>query len=198
MTHENQSLSSPDSREIQRFPLSLVILLSVLTISLFLNTYFFRQVRALRSDTKAFEQERKEHVGEVLRPFQLESLNHSHISVVWSSTPATILYYFSPDCVWCRRNTPQINALYKRFGGHDQFIAMSQSDVRLTDFIQRTGLRIPIIGYGIPRSLSMRLGLLETPDTFLINRHGKVIAEWGGAYMGTTPSRIAESLASSH
>ncbi|MEP7340710.1 MAG: TlpA disulfide reductase family protein [Acidobacteriota bacterium] len=98
----------------------------------------------------------------------------------------TVLYIFSPTCVWCDRNLDNVRALKGKIEQSHKFIGISLSSAGLNDYMNSHQLDFPI--YKQPSQEAIKqLGLGSTPQTIVISPQGKVLKNWVGAYGSSKP-----------
>lgn len=103
----------------------------------------------------------------------------------------TVIYVFSPSCVWCARNTKNINALASRKAEAFHFISLSLSEVGLMDYLNSHHLDFAIYKDIASESLQM-LGLGATPQTIVVSRDGRILKNWIGAFGPESQPEIEE------
>ena len=100
-----------------------------------------------------------------------------------AASPDTILYAISPTCVWCERNTANVQALAKGLAGQYRVIGLflgSQGDPKA--YADSHSLSFPLYSELSEQSMmAYRLG--GTPQTIVVKR-GQIVANWVGAYTG--------------
>jgi thioredoxin-related protein len=93
----------------------------------------------------------------------------------------TVLYIFSPACVWCNRNLENIKTLAHERGNSYRFIGLSLSDDKLKEFVEARQLNFPVYKNLSPESARL-LGIEGTPQTIIVSHEGKVLKNWAGAF----------------
>lgn len=179
MQADNSSLYSTGSRDI--------VLLTILALSLTLNVLLGWKVQSLST-----------YIESKSRPNKvIEGVNISAIAAVGIDGEAkaiacnagdqpTILYVFSPLCVWCDRNLDNVKALKSKVEQSHRFIGISLSSDGLIEYANLHQLNFPI--YKQPSQETIKqLGLGSTPQTIVISPQGKVLKSWSGAYGSSKP-----------
>lgn len=98
----------------------------------------------------------------------------------------TVLYVFSPTCVWCARNLNNIRALVRLRSADFRFVglSLSQSD-KLGAHLRQSSPGMESIAIpDVAEATQLRLG--ATPETIVIGSNGTVQKNWIGAYSGAT------------
>jgi hypothetical protein len=91
----------------------------------------------------------------------------------------TILYYFSPTCVWCVRDWPVIIALEHQVRSRFRFVAISTArsgnDPRVP-----ASIRAAI--HGVEERDRRLLGFTGTPSMVVVSPEGRIQRAWVGAF----------------
>ncbi len=135
---------------------------------------------------------RRPHVGigAHLPPVELTDLSGRRVTLEFTTTALpTIVYWYSPDCVWCRRNAANIKALARAAEGRYRFIGISKSDRGLREYLAASEYSFPtyIDPTGHARDA---YGLGGTPMTLLISHEGTLSHIWNGAYDGKRATEL--------
>jgi peroxiredoxin len=130
-------------------------------------------------------------VGQAAPEITAVDLRKHNVAIRWSTMKqGTIVYLFSPTCVWCRRNEPAIDALVRSARAQDlDVIGLSNTAVGLPVYTTRRHLDYPV--YSTTSRAFVERG---TPTTFLLSSAGVVKAVWQGAYRPKVKSSIEEKL----
>jgi hypothetical protein len=104
----------------------------------------------------------------------------------------TLIYIFSPTCIWCKRNLPNIRALASQLKPPYRVLGMVQSTTGLKDYLSANHLPFNIVVDDDPYDLST-LDAQGTPQTILV-ADGKVIHNWSGAYQAAVRDSIQSTL----
>jgi peroxiredoxin len=106
----------------------------------------------------------------------------------------TVLYVFTPQCVWCTKNLAGLKALEAEAkGGRIRLIGLALDRKNLAEYVNANGLEFPIVMEPtIQTSRDYSLG--ATPMTFLVGSGGLVEAVWQGAYSQATCDDIEKHL----
>jgi peroxiredoxin len=105
------------------------------------------------------------------------------------SDKPTVLYVFSPSCVWCERNTQNINLIADLKRESFRFIGLSLSDDGLQDYVGSHHFNFPVYAGVTPESAQM-LGLGSTPQTIVISPDGRIQQNWVGAYASSIRPQV--------
>jgi peroxiredoxin len=160
----------------------LIIIMSVLlALSGVVNILLARELSSLKL---ALQSKRELSVGDSVQSIIAHSLDGTPATIeVSDHTLPTVLYVFSPQCIWCTRNSDNIKAIENSLNGKYRFIGLSMSAVSLEEYITSSNLSFPVYKEPDRRSIAdFRLG--GTPQTLVISPDGKVVKSWHGAYSG--------------
>lgn len=177
MKDDNRSLHLAGSRDI--------FLLAILALSLSLNVLLGWKVQSLGSRFQTPHDKIIE--GLTITAITAAGIDGKEKTIAFDiDGKPTVLYVFSPTCVWCERNLNNIKALENGVGHSYRFIGLSLSDKGLDEYVNSHQLSLPI--YKQPSQESMRLlGLGSTPQTVVISPQGTVLKSWVGAYGSSMP-----------
>jgi hypothetical protein len=119
-----------------------------------------------------------------------EDLKGAQVEINWGSDARpTIVYIFSPSCVWCTRNIPNIRALDQSQSGAYRLIGISLSRDGLNKYVTDNSLQFPV--YTNVRDPNGRpFAAKSTPETITVSPAGKITDVWRGAYDSRLQKRI--------
>ncbi|WP_158823101.1 TlpA disulfide reductase family protein [Granulicella sp. S156] len=105
----------------------------------------------------------------------------------------TVLYVFTPQCGWCKRNLPDLHALADQAGNKYRLIGLSLTDRDLKQYIDSQHLDFPVYTHLSSATMSTyQLG--GTPATIVISPQGKILNSWVGVYGDDIKGKIESSL----
>jgi peroxiredoxin len=102
----------------------------------------------------------------------------------FDSSRPTVLYAFSPSCVWCRRNAEKFNSLAAQASGRYRFVGLALNGRGLQKFVTEHGLKVPVY-----EALDAP-GFSSTPQTVVVSPEGGIMATWSGAFLGATKTEV--------
>jgi len=162
--------------------LSLAVMLA---LSLGLNVYLARRVdfrrpapfNALRENAK------------LPAAISLLDADGKSAELSFSAYPSTVIYVFSPECPWCRRNEANIRALVAAAGARYRMIGISTVNTNLKSYIAEGHTPFPVYVMKSPDQMR-QLGLAGTPETLVVGADGRVEKVWTGAYLTPTRAQV--------
>lgn len=164
----------------------MVLLLASLALNIFLGVKTQRLGYRLE-EQKSFG---KIPVGAAVAPLHVFNVTDQQETINFGdSGKPTVVYVFSPSCVWCERNTESLKTLVGLKSDSFRFLAVSLMDTSLAKYSERHRLGIPVY-----KNLSLDnirdLRLKSTPQTLVISPEGRVLQNWIGAYLGETRKEV--------
>jgi peroxiredoxin len=103
----------------------------------------------------------------------------------------TILYVFTPTCIWCKRNFN--NMMVLRHGVQNQYaffgISLTQDGTR--EYVAQHAIDYPVIS-DIPEATKVIYRMGGTPATIVVSADRKVLQAWTGAYSGPLKKEIEQ------
>jgi hypothetical protein len=161
-------------------------LLALLAVSLAGNVYQYRRPPATASAAAPVSV-----VGTPVVSVRGHAIDGKPVSRSMDSP--TILYAFSPDCVWCDRNLDNVRALTRQLKGRYTFVALALKDDGLTAYLKAHDLDWDVVRRIETDDLKL-LGIVGTPQTIVIGNGGIVEHAWSGAWGPEDERRIESAL----
>jgi protein-disulfide isomerase-like protein with CxxC motif len=109
------------------------------------------------------------------------------------ATLPTVLYVFTPQCGWCKKNLPNLHALIDASGSRYLLVGISLTSQDLKEYLIKEKLSIPVYA-DIKPDVRSAYQLGGTPETIVISRDNKVMRVWRGAYEGALKQEIENFL----
>jgi peroxiredoxin len=161
-----------------------------LVMSVTLNVLMAHRIRTTDSVREAAFADRLLKVGTTVPAITAKRVNGGSevISYQVTSEP-TVLYVFTPTCIWCARNLSNLKTLLENDSDHFRFIALSLSDEGVAPYVAKNGLAIPVYS-GLSPETKKTYKLGGTPQTIVISPEGRILQNWVGAYVGTQKSQV--------
>jgi peroxiredoxin len=122
-----------------------------------------------------------------------EEIGGAKVIIDWASdTRPTLLYVFSPSCVWCQRNFGNFDTLTRARKSDFRVIGLSVSSEGLRKYVEEHNIDYAV--YTNPDPVRNRDFMSVTPTTFVIFPEGTIKEVWRGAYVGKTKGEIEAKL----
>jgi len=129
-------------------------------------------------------------VGKRVPALAAAELSGRRSLIEWASdSRPTVLYVFSPSCVWCLKNLANVTALWA--GCHDRyrFVALSPTSTGLAEYVAEHALPFQVYSNPVGRG-GQAFAVSGTPTTMVISNDGEVERLWVGAYTGQSQDEI--------
>ncbi|MFT4114905.1 TlpA family protein disulfide reductase [Silvibacterium sp.] len=110
-----------------------------------------------------------------------------------SSSVPTVLYVFTPQCMWCKRNLPDLHALANQAGGKYRVIGISLTDRDLKQYIATQHLDFPVYTH-LDSDTMAKYQMGGTPATIVVSPDGKIVNSWVGVYGDNIKNKIESTL----
>lgn len=169
----------------------LILLLLFMVIA---NVALLRKVSSQEATILALKGGLSLKVGDHVPPIQgarptgeLATLDYSQ------SQMPIVLYVFTPQCPWCKKNIDNLHALAANSGKAYRLIGIALNDKDLIPYIQKEDLGFPVFTH-LDANTIRSYHFSETPDTIVISTKGQVLKIWRGAYQANTKEDIAKYL----
>jgi hypothetical protein len=110
------------------------------------------------------------------------------VSITYPGARPVLLYYFSPDCGWCRRNWDNIGLLANSLQGRFRLVALSTTPRVAEEVRSRLSGFEVVWNFSQDVRSAYRLG--GTPMTVVVGTDGRVLKAWNGAFQGRLEREI--------
>ncbi len=173
-----------------------------LTASGTLNVLLARRVRALGQAVTAaaaggVTRAAPLAVGAVVPPITATGLDGARTTIAYDPKQdgrLTVLYVFTPQCVWCARNLANLKALLTaKQGAPDvRFVGLSLAPDSVGAYVAQQGLTplLPVVVTRLSAATMSAYHLGGTPQTVVISPEGRVVKNWSGAWTQKTQAEI--------
>jgi len=167
-----------------------VIALSfILCVSAGMNVYFLEKLQRSVAAIPFGVQESAD-----LSVVMLQDVDGSKVNMRLNDGRESILYVFSPACIYCQKNLMNIKALADNTGKSYRFIGLSNTKQNLASYVSDTKLPFPV--YVKRDNVEQKaLDLSETPQTILVGADGHVKKVWRGAFDSETQGQVEKYFA---
>ncbi len=186
------ALFSPKNKSQNLGKLLWVFTVLLLTGSSVFNILLAGKTRQLRGVIATLKSEAGLKVGAHLPAIIGEDLNGARATIRFEeSDRPTLLYVFTPSCVWCKRNEQNLTSLLAQTNGKFRPVAVSLSPLGLQDDAKTKLVNVPVYTNLEPKTSEVyRFG--GTPETLLVDRDGTLLKVWKGAYLGDTLREVED------
>jgi hypothetical protein len=173
--------SMADEQWNSKQPLSALIGI-LLLISVVLNVLLARKVSGLASSLEHASLGQSLQVGTVVPPIEGRLLDGAQQTLNYSDASIpTLLYVFTPQCVWCKKNLGNLKALIDNSQSRYRVVGISLTRQDLREYVDRERLGLPVYtDIGDLTRASYRLA--GTPTTIVVSPGAKVLKVWSGVY----------------
>lgn len=156
----------------------------ILGVSLAINLLLAYKIRK-DSHSSASVEFAQLQVGTAVSPLKAHGLDGREATISYKdSEQPLVIYVFTPQCSWCRRNLANLKTVLARKRDSYRFVALSLTDKDLSQYIADKQIDIPVFANPEEEARQhYRLG--STPQTIVVSPDGKVLQNWVGAYTGT-------------
>lgn len=103
----------------------------------------------------------------------------------------TILYVFTPTCIWCKRNFNNMMVLHHGVEKQYAFIGVSLTQDGIREYVAQHAIDYPVVG-DIPEATKLIYRMGGTPSTIVISADRKVLKVWIGVYSGALKKEIEQ------
>jgi peroxiredoxin len=195
--HLSRAMSSSGERSTDTMqtprPSSRIVLIAIfvaLSVSVTLNVLLAHRVRNLTYSRSASMAEYQLKVGTTVPPIAAKRLDgKSEVISYQKGNQPTVLYIFTPPCVWCARNMSNFKTLFGKESGEYRFIGLSLSEEGLAEYVAKNELKLPVY-FGMSIETKGAYKLSGTPQTIVVSPEGRVLQSWMGAYVGDQKSQV--------
>ena len=168
-------------------PRSFLFVLTLLTISLGVNVDLAWKIKKITSPITPNK------VGVKVSRFAATDIDGHPTEVSFDTGKPTLIYFIDPECKWCKANSPSFATLAQALDGKMRVMILSSRREKLGEFL---GSNRPAGDVLVVNSSRLKddLGLIATPQTFIVDTNGRVEHHWPGAYAGETRTQIEKAL----
>jgi len=159
---------------------AVLILVAIASVSV--NIMQARKISSLRGQDSA-------ETGIRAEPIIAKDLDGRTTRIEGAGELPAVFYVFSPQCGWCERNWPGVQALTGQLRGRYRVVGLSLGSRGTAELVTRKPLALPVLAD--PSAETVRAyKLASTPQTIAVSRDGRVERVWEGAYDGTVQKEI--------
>jgi cytochrome c biogenesis protein CcmG, thiol:disulfide interchange protein DsbE len=158
---------------------------------------FLMMCAALLSAVQVLAQARPELVGKAAPEFVRKDLSGHEVDLKTYRGKVVLLNFWATWCAPCQVELPEFEAWQKKYaadGLQVVAVSMDDSDAGVRKTVRRLHLDIPVL-MGDAQIGDAYGGVLGLPVTFLIDRAGKVVAQYKGeSDLGSIEAEIKRML----
>ena len=165
-----------------------VVLIAVLSV---IGTFTIQQWHTSPSERTRASRQMSLRVGDHLADVSLEALSGSATTLSWQTDLPTVIYVFSPACIWCKMNLTAAKGLIAGVTGRYRVVGISPTRVGLSDYLRKAHFELPVYVMA-PKQNSLHL--TKTPETIVVSKDGTVTNVWLGAYSKPIAGDIFHTL----
>lgn len=175
-----------------KWNLRLLALLFLLVCSVLINVFQTRKIRQLRSNMAIIKSEGRLASGTEVPAIEGRDVSGAFVSLHYEdSAKPTVLYVFSPQCVWCERNMENVKTLIAQSSDKYRYIGLSITRDKLEEYLNSHEYGIPIYT-DLSGNVKSTYKFGGTPQTIVVSTDGKVVRNWTGAYSGSLEQEIEQ------
>jgi peroxiredoxin len=132
----------------------------------------------LSESDKPKEKQPRPNISDPARDFTYPDLNGQNVTLSdFFGKKVVLVNIWATWCTECRRELPTVQSLHEKFGG-DEFEVLAVSidaagAKAIKPFMQELGLKFPAL-QDTSGSIQLLYGTTGVPETFIIDKHGKV------------------------
>jgi peroxiredoxin len=135
-------------------------------------------IGALGESDKPREKQPRPNIGEPARDFTYPDLTGQNITLSgFYGKKVVLVNVWATWCTECRRELPTVQSMYEKFGGDDFEVLAVSIDAAgakaIKPFMQELGLKFPAL-QDTSGSIQLLYGTTGVPETFIIDKQGKV------------------------
>jgi len=162
----------------------------LLLTSVALNVVLARRVRTFRNEKSMEPRPLLLKAGATVPPITARGADGKIESLTYSSSDRpTVVYVFTPACIWCERNLDNLRTLIRMRGREYRFVGLSLSPEGLAQYLTDQKLELPT--YTRPSEELLKAYRFHgTPQTIVVSPQGRVIQNWVGAYSDYQKSQV--------
>ncbi len=129
--------------------------------------------------------------GEDAAPFRLTDLDGKTISLAALRGKVVFLNIWATWCAPCREEMPSMEKLYERMRKNDGFVMLAVSQDTggrqlVADYVKKHGYHFDVL-LDPQNAVADAYKVTGVPETFIIDRHGRIVAHHAGAFDWSQP-----------
>jgi peroxiredoxin len=166
----------------------------LLALSLILNILLASEVSSLRKAVLATKAETRLNVGTEVPIIQGHSVDgRKEVLNYGAFTTPVVLYVFTPQCKWCKKNLDNLHKLIDNSGANYHVVGLALTSMGLKDYLDKEHLLFPVYT-DLDESTKFIYHLGGTPQTIIVSPEAKILKVWTGAYQDSIRGEIEAYL----
>lgn len=154
----------------------------LLLLSVILNVFLARDVSMLKRNADKLVEEGRLKVGAAVPSIRVHSVEGEDAVLNFAEVNApTVLYVFTPQCPWCRKNVGNLRALIDSSGPRFRVVGISLTGRDLKEYLSQEHLNFRVYT-DVQESTRIAYHLGGTPMTIVVSPQAEVLKVWYGAY----------------
>lgn len=166
----------------------------LLCISVIMNIGLARRVSTLKAAIEQVKSEGRLQIGANVPAVEGRPVGGLQGRLSYSEVNIpTVLYVFTPQCGWCKKNLDNLRALIDESGPRYRVVGLSLSSQDLGEYLEKEHLRMPVYT-DISEDTKRIYKLGGTPATIVVSPESTVLRVWVGAYTNDNRQEIEQYL----
>jgi peroxiredoxin len=134
-------------------------------------------------------------VGAHFPAITVHDLSGRGLKISWPAPEnrLTVVYLFSPTCIWCQRNIENFKAMGAETRSDYRLIPISLTSAGLSKYVEKYKLTFPVFADPVVAD-GKAFAFDGTPETFVISPDGIVKRVWRGAFSEAVKAEIEAYL----
>ncbi len=117
---------------------------------------------------------------------------------IGSTTPPSLVIFYTPECPWCRASIPWWNQLRNdfldKYPGSAAFAVTLRDSVESTEYVQEVGLMYDLYFSGDMDAMKEQWKARAVPYTVVVGSKGEVVGAWVGVVDSVRHAEILATL----
>jgi peroxiredoxin len=125
----------------------------------------------------------------------VHDLSGKEVRILWPSSEnkLTVIYLFTPNCIWCQRNIENFKAMGTATRSKYRLVPISLTSAGLSKYVEKYGLGFPVFADPVAAN-GGAFAYDGTPETFVISPDGTVKRVWRGAFTEAVKGEVEAYL----
>ena len=146
----------------------------------YLNEKIVENMKFLKEVVDYAKKFRNTMIGKQAQNLKMESINGTHEALYDIDSPYTLVYFFDPTCSHCKKETPKIYKIFRKYSdkGLAGFCVYSQSDKEeWINYVAKNNLTDWLNVWDPANENNFRIAysIYSVPQTYLLDKDKKII-----------------------